>query len=168
MTVDVAGEIQSGFEPVADAFLRNFEESQEVGASYALYVDGHKVVDIWGGVCDEESGAPYDERTLQVVFSSTKGATAACAHLLAQRHLLDLDALVTAYWPEFGASGKGQIPVRWLLSHQAGLATLDAKLTRDEAMSWDPVIHASRNRRHFGSPDVRMAITPAHLWPFDR
>ena len=152
MTVDVSGEVQSGFEGVADAFLRNFQESQEVGASYALYVDGHKVVDISGGVRDEQSGTPYDGQTLQVIFSSTKGATAACAHLLAQRGLLDLDAPVVAYWPEFGASGKEHIPVRWLLGHQAGLATLDVKLTREEALSWDPVIHALEQQAPLWEP----------------
>ena len=141
MTVEVGGHVEPGFEAVRDAFANNFEEHGEVGASYAFYVDGSQVVDIWGGVRDD-TGAPYDDDTLQVVFSSTKGATAACAHLLAQRGLLDIDAPVVAYWPEFGQAGKEHIPVRWLLSHQAGLPTIDAKLTREEALAWEPVIHA--------------------------
>lgn len=74
--------------------------------------------------------------------STTKGATAICAHLLAQRGLLDLDAPVVRYWPEFGANGKEEIPVRWLLSHQAGLPVVDGPLTFEQACAWDPVIRA--------------------------
>jgi CubicO group peptidase (beta-lactamase class C family) len=142
MGMEVHGEVAAGFERVVDAFAQNFEELGEVGAAYTLYVGGRAVVDIWGGVRDERSGAPYDAETLQVVFSSTKGAAAACVHLLAQRGEIELDAPVARYWPEFGGSGKEAIPVRWLLSHQAGLATLDARLTRDEALSADAVVRA--------------------------
>jgi CubicO group peptidase (beta-lactamase class C family) len=129
MAVEVGGYVEPGYERVRDAFANNFVEHGERGASYAFYVDGAKVVDIWGGV-REDTGAPYDENTLQVVFSSTKGATAVCAHVLAERGLLDIDAPVVTYWPEFGQGGKESIPVRWLLTHQAGLPTVDARLTR--------------------------------------
>ena len=125
MSIEVGGHVEPGFEGVRDAFANNFEEHGEVGASYAFYVEGAKVVDIWGGVRTDTGGA-YDDDTLQIVFSSTKGAAAACAHLLAHRGLLDVDAPVVTYWPEFGQAGKEHIPVRWLLSHQAGLPTVDA------------------------------------------
>jgi len=165
MTVEVEGHVEPGFEAVRDAFANNFEEHGEVGASYAFYVDGSKVVDIWGGVRDD-TGAPYDDTTLQIVFSSTKGATAACAHLLAQRGLLDIDAPVVAYWPEFGQAGKEHIPVRWLLSHQAGLPTIDAKLTREEALAWEPVIHALEVQAPYWEPGTMHgyhALTYGHL-----
>jgi CubicO group peptidase (beta-lactamase class C family) len=129
MSIEVGGFVEPGFEGVRDAFANNFVEHDERGAGYAFYVDGAKVVDIWGGT-RTDTGAPYDADTLQVVFSSTKGATAICAHLLAERGLLDVDAPVAEYWPEFGQAGKQDIPVKWLLTHQAGLPTLDAKLTR--------------------------------------
>ncbi len=166
MGVEVGGHVEPGFEGVRDAFANNFVEHGEVGASYAFYVEGSKVVDLWGGVRDEATGAPYDSETLQVVFSSTKGATAACAHLLAQRGLLDIDAPVVAYWPEFGQAGKEHIPVRWLLSHQAGLPTVDAKLTREEALAWEPVIHALEVQAPYWEPGVAHgyhAITYGHL-----
>jgi CubicO group peptidase (beta-lactamase class C family) len=165
MGVEVGGHVEPGFEAVRDAFADNFTERGEVGASYAFYVEGTKVVDIWGGVRND-TGAPYDDQTLQIVFSSTKGATAACAHLLAQRGLLDIDAPVGTYWPEFGQAGKEHIPVRWLLSHQAGLPTVDAKLSREEVLAWEPVIHALEVQAPLWEPGVAHgyhAITYGHL-----
>lgn len=165
MTVDVGGAVEPGYERVRDAFARNFAEHGEVGAGFAFAVDGQLVVDLWGGV-RTDTGAPYDAETLQVVFSSTKGATAACAHLLVQRGLLDIDAPVVTYWPEFGQTGKEQIPVRWLLSHQAGLPTVDATLTRAEALAWDPVIEALESQAPLWEPGAAHgyhAITFGHL-----
>ena len=165
MSVEVGGHVEPGFERVRDAFANNFVEHGEVGATYSLYVDGAQVVDLWGGVRDD-TGAAYDGDTLQIVFSSTKGATAACAHLLAQRGLLDIDAPVVEYWPEFGQAGKEHIPVRWLLSHQAGLPTVDAPLTRDEALAWEPVIHALEVQAPYWEPGTMHgyhALTYGHL-----
>src|SRR3954469_25822377 len=85
MVVQVDGLVEPGFEAVRDAFVRNFDEHGEVGAGFSLPVEGRKVVDIWGGVADQDSGRAYDEDTLQLVFSTTKGATAPCLHLLVQR-----------------------------------------------------------------------------------
>jgi CubicO group peptidase (beta-lactamase class C family) len=138
----IGGSVEPGFEKVRDAFERNFAEHGEVGAATALYVAGHKVVDLWGGFADRDAGTPYVEDTLQLVFSSTKGATAACANLLVQRGELDLDAPVAQYWPEFKANGKEGITVRWLLCHKAGLPYVDAEVTFEEALAWDPVIEA--------------------------
>jgi CubicO group peptidase (beta-lactamase class C family) len=142
MSVQVEGHVEPGFEGVRDAFARNFTDHGDVGAGFCLHVEGRKVVDLWGGVRDAASGQAYDEDTLQLVFSTTKGATAACANLLAQRGLLDVDAPVSTYWPEFAQSGKEDIPVRWLLCHKAGLATIDKQLALPEALAWDPVIEA--------------------------
>jgi CubicO group peptidase (beta-lactamase class C family) len=139
---EIGGDVEAGFERVAEAFERNFAEHGEVGAAAAVYVGGRKVVDVWGGIADRDRGTPYTEDTLQLVFSSTKGATAACANLLAQRGELDLDAPVATYWPEFKEAGKGDIPVRWLLCHKAGLPYVDAALTLEETLAWDPVIRA--------------------------
>ncbi len=136
----VDGLVEPGFERVADAFAANFAEHGEVGAGFCLHVEGRKVVDVWGGYADETSGRPYDEDTLQLVFSTTKGATAVCANLLAQRGELELDAPVARYWPEFAGAGKETIPVRWLLCHKAGLPTYDAILPLEDALDWDPAI----------------------------
>lgn len=166
MSVEVGGTVAPGFEPVRDAFARNFEEHGEVGAGYALYVAGEKVVDVWGGVADRATGAPFTDDSLQLVFSTTKGATAACANLLAQRGELDVDAPVAEYWPEFAQAGKAGIPVRWLLCHKAGLPTVDAKLTAEEVFAWDPVIHALEVQAPFWEPGTAHgyhAITYGYL-----
>ena len=136
----IDGTTAAGFEEVRDVFERNFDEHGEVGAAFAVYVDGEPVVDLTGGVTTDDT--TYDDRTLQLVFSSTKGATALCAHLLAQRGELDLHAPVVEYWPEFGAEGKDQIPVSWLLSHKSGLIDTTATMTHDEMLDWDAVASA--------------------------
>ncbi len=139
---EIGGSVEPGFEGVAEAFTRNFADHGDIGAATAVYVGGKKVVDLWGGTADVDTGAPYTEDTLQLVFSTTKGATAACANLLADRGELDLDAPVATYWPEFKAAGKEEIPVRWLLTHQAGLPYVDASVSYEEMLEWDPVIRA--------------------------
>ena len=138
---EIRGSVEAGYEPVREAFERNFVENGDIGAGFCLYVDGAKVVDLTGGVRDTD-GTAYDDTTLQLVFSSTKGVTATCAHLLAQRGELDLDAPVADYWPEFSAAGKADIPVRWLLSHQAGLVDVDRAMTVEEALDWTTVCDA--------------------------
>ncbi len=139
----VHGYVEEGWGKVADAFLANFDGSPgEIGAACCVYAGGRPVVDLWGGLADREANRPWGEDTIALVASTTKGATAICAHLLAQRGELDLDAPVVKYWPEFGAAGKEHIPVRWLLSHQAGLPIVDGPLTFEEACAWHPVIRA--------------------------
>jgi CubicO group peptidase (beta-lactamase class C family) len=137
---EVEGYVESGFEGVRRAFEKNFEEHGEVGAAFALHVDGKKVVDLWGGVADAKTGRPYTEDTLQLVFSTTKGATAMCANKLIERGELDVDAPVAQYWPEFAQNGKEKIPVRMLLNHQAGLYTVDEAPRYADTIRWDPII----------------------------
>lgn len=152
---EIGGHVEPGFEGVAEAFRANFEEHGEVGAATSVYLHGRKVVDLWGGIADRDTGAPYGEDTLQLVFSTTKGATAACANLLVQRGDLDLDAPVARYWPEFKANGKDDIPVRWLLCHKAGLPYVDAQLTFEEALQWDPVIRALEAQAPIWEPGTK-------------
>lgn len=149
----VHGHVEEGWGKVADAFRANFEGNPgEVGAACCVYVRGRPVVDLWGGLADSETQRPWNKDTIALVASTTKGATAICAHMLAQRGELDLDAPVVKYWPEFGANGKDQIPVRWLLSHQAGLPIVDGPLTFEEACAWDPVIRALEAQRPLWKP----------------
>jgi CubicO group peptidase (beta-lactamase class C family) len=137
---DIHGWTADGFERVRDAFAANFTEQAEVGAGFAAYHRGQKVVDLWGGVADPATGRPWEEDTVILVFSTTKGATAVCANRLAEDGRLDVDAPVRTYWPEFAAAGKDDMPVRHLLCHQAGLAWTDGTMTLDDALAWDPVI----------------------------
>ncbi|MFF5976480.1 serine hydrolase domain-containing protein [Streptomyces sp. NPDC012769] len=132
--MDVRGTVAAGFEPVRDAFLRNFEQRGERGAAVAVYRDGTKVVDLWAGTRDVDGEAPWAVDTAQVVRSATKGVTAAVPLLLHQRGQLDLDAPVATYWPEFKAAGKDRVTVRQLLAHRAGVPVLDRPLTLSEAV----------------------------------
>ncbi|MFI8966300.1 serine hydrolase domain-containing protein [Streptomyces sp. NPDC053493] len=132
--MDVQGTVAAGFEPVRDAFLRNFEERGERGAAVAVYRDGAKVVDLWAGTRDVDGAAPWAVDTAQIVRSATKGVAAAVPLLLHQRGQLDLDAPVGTYWPEFKAAGKDRVTVRQLLAHRAGVPVLDRPLSLAEAV----------------------------------
>ena len=166
-TPNVHGHVEDGWGKVADTFRANFEGNPgEAGASCCVYAGGRPVVDLWGGFADSASKRPWNEDTIAQVASTTKGATAICAHMLAQRGELDLDAPVVKYWPEFGAAGKDQIPVRWLLSHQVGLPVIDGPLTLEEAYAWDPVIRALEAQKPLwkpGTEHVYHAMTFGYL-----
>ncbi|MEU2283109.1 serine hydrolase domain-containing protein [Streptomyces sp. NPDC013178] len=139
--MDVNGAVAEGFEPVREAFVRNFEVLGDRGAAVAVYRDGRKVVDLWGGSRDVNGGAPWERGTAQIVRSATKGVAAAVLLLLGQRGELDLDAPVGAYWPEYKAAGKEWTVVRDLLAHRAGVPVLDRPLTPAEAA--DPELGAA-------------------------
>ena len=152
---EIDGWVAPGFEGARDAFRANFDEGREVGAAFSAFHKGRKVVDLWGGVADQESGAPWEEDTLMLVFSTTKGMTAVCANKLAQEGKLDTDAPVATYWPEFAANGKADISVAQLMSHQAGLAWIDGTMTAEEALSWEPVIEALQNQHPHWEPGTQ-------------
>jgi CubicO group peptidase (beta-lactamase class C family) len=134
------GTVAEGFEPVREAFVRNFEVLGDRGAAVAVYRDGHKVVDLWGGTKDVDGTAPWERGTAQIVRSATKGVAAAVLLLLHQRGELDLDAPVGTYWPEYKAAGKERTLVRHLLAHRAGVPVLDRPLTPEQAA--DPTLGA--------------------------
>lgn len=123
-----------GFEAVADAFRRNFTDRGEVGAAFAAYRDGALVVDLWGGVADPATGHRWESDTVQLIFSGTKGLTAACVLLLVERGVVDLDAPLARYWPAFGAAGKAAITVADVLSHQARLPGVQEAFTDEDML----------------------------------
>jgi CubicO group peptidase (beta-lactamase class C family) len=139
---EIQGTVAPGFEPVRDAFARNFSEHGEVGAACCVYRHGEPVVDLWGGLADRDTARPWQRDTLAIVFSTTKGITAACVHRLAEQGRLDLDAPVARYWPEFAANGKSRITIADVLTHRAGLAAVEGDLSLDEVCAWDPVCAA--------------------------
>ncbi|MEW6269803.1 MAG: serine hydrolase domain-containing protein [Thermodesulfobacteriota bacterium] len=153
--VHLQGFVAPGCEPVREEVVRNLAERGDVGAACCVYHRGVPVVDLWGGVADPATGRPWREDTLQLVFSCTKGVTAICVLLLAERGLLDLDAPVARYWPEFAAAGKDKIPVRWMLSHRAGLAAIDGSFTLEQALAWDPVVTALAAQAPAWEPGTR-------------
>ncbi|MBL8684195.1 MAG: beta-lactamase family protein [Myxococcales bacterium] len=121
------GTYDRAFAPLAERFAKQLE-TQEVGASLCVYHRGERVVDLWGGFSNVQTGARWQSDTRALVFSVTKGLAAMATLLLTDRGELELDAPVAAYWPSFAKAGKGAITVRTLLNHRAGLAVLDKRL----------------------------------------
>lgn len=153
--MEVHGSCDPRFQQVRQEFERNFLERGEVGASVCVTVQGQTVVDLWGGFVRPETQTPWTAETISIVFSSTKGATALCAHILASRGKLDLDAPVTTYWPEFGQAGKADIPVKMLLNHQAGLPAVRAPLPQGAYANWDFMVNALAKEEPFWEPGTR-------------
>ncbi len=141
-----------GFDAVREAFANNFAEHGEVGAAIAVYRHGEPVVDLWGGWYDADREREWDVNTLVNVFSTTKGLAAFCAHRLAEQGRLDFDAPVAEYWPEFAAAGKQDMPVRYLLSHRAGMAAVRRDITLDEMFDWDTITTALAEQEPWWTP----------------
>src|SRR5882757_11402151 len=125
----IGGGVDEGYGKVADVFRRNLRSGQEVGAAVAVYRDGRKVVDLWGGFRNGHTQAPRQQDTLVNVFSTTKGVASLAIAVAASRGLIDYDAKVADYWPEFAQAGKAAVTVRQLLGHQAGLVAIKPPLT---------------------------------------
>lgn len=152
---EIQGGTAEGWGRVADAFRDNFEHHRELGAACTVYAGGRVVADLWGGIADSRSGRPWKQDTVAVVWSTSKGAAAICAHMLIERGELDPDAPVARYWPEFAAAGKEDLKVRWLLSHQAGLPVVDTRLTFDDVCAWEPVIRALEAQKPLWTPGTQ-------------
>jgi CubicO group peptidase (beta-lactamase class C family) len=117
------------FAAVRACFESNFGELREIGAAVAVYLDGHKVVDLWGGLRERTGAKPaWTQDTLVNVYSSTKGLAALCVQQLIDRGQLDPEAPVARYWPEFERAGKGDVSLNVLLSHAAGLPAITRRL----------------------------------------
>ncbi len=136
MTNTISGTCDPRFEAVRTQFRANLDNGLDVGASVALVLGGELVVDLWGGTIDD-AGTPWAEDTLINVWSTTKTMTALCVLILADQGEIDFDAPVAKYWPEFAANGKGNVLVRHLMSHTAGLPGWDTPLTVDDILDWE-------------------------------
>lgn len=137
MSQRVDGLVTPRFGSVADAFNDNFERRGDTAASCVVYADGVPVLDIWAG---ETGRGAWTPDTRSVVFSASKGVTTVCLLMAVERGFIELDALVTKYWPEFAEHGKETTTVRHLLAHQAGLVAPAVDLTADDLRAWDPVV----------------------------
>jgi CubicO group peptidase (beta-lactamase class C family) len=149
---EINGFCDARFERVAQEFAKNFQQRDEVGASVCVTLEGEPLVDLWGGIARPATNALWKEDTISVVWSSTKGATSLCAHILASRGKLDLDAPVAQYWPEFAQGGKEAIPVKMLLNHQAGLAGVRDLLPPGAFFNWEGMIHALERQEPWWKP----------------
>jgi CubicO group peptidase (beta-lactamase class C family) len=140
--IEIQGSCDPRFARVHEVFSENFRLRDEVGAAVAVALDGQLVVDLWAGHHDRERTRAWQRDTLVNVYSTTKGVTALAAHRLVDEGKLDLDAPVAKYWPEFAQAGKGGLPVRWLLSHRAGLPAVRKLLPNEALYDWEAMTSA--------------------------
>jgi CubicO group peptidase (beta-lactamase class C family) len=155
--IQVSGFVKPGFEPVWATFNENFSNKGELGASCCIYYQGEKVVDLWGGVRNKTTGDPWEENTMALVFSTTKGMSAMAIALAHSRGWLDYEETVCAYWPEFAQQGKDKITIRQLLGHQAGLFALDAIIDRSVVTDLDRLAEILANQKPAWKPGTRQA-----------
>jgi len=147
--------VSTGFDAVRAAFAENFSRRHELGGACCVYHRGEKVVDLWGGVRDARDGSPWREDTLVLVYSTSKGLAAMTLALLNSRGLLDYDELVATYWPQFAQAGKGDVTVRQLLGHEAGLPVVDERLDPTVLADFDRLADAIARQRPAWAPGTR-------------
>ncbi len=163
---EIQGRCDARFARVKEEFAAAFARGDELGAAVSITLEGQPVVDLWAGFADAEKTRPWEHDTLVNVYSTTKGITAICALRLVDQGKLDLDAPVAEYWPEFAAAGKQRIPVRWLLSHQAGLPAVREPLPPDAYYRWDLMARSLAAERPWWEPGTQHgyhAITYGYL-----
>jgi len=164
--VEIHGLCEPRFEAVKKAFTRNFEEGMEVGASFAVTINGKYVIDIWGGYKDKEKTQPWEKDTICNVYSTTKVPTVLCTMMCVDRGLLDLDEKVAKYWPEFAQNGKENILVRQILSHTSGLAGIEEEIPSKAYYDWDKIVNLLAAQKPWWEPGTKSgyhAITHGYL-----
>jgi CubicO group peptidase (beta-lactamase class C family) len=134
---DISGMCDAKFEGMREVLSTNIDSGEDLGASVAVTVDGEFVVDMWGGWVDEARIIPWNENTLTNVWSTTKTMGALCALVLVERGLLDVDAPVATYWPEFAANGKENVLVRHVMSHTSGVSGWAQPVVFEDILDWD-------------------------------
>jgi CubicO group peptidase (beta-lactamase class C family) len=163
----VHGAVAKGFEAMRIAFEENFERRNELGAACCVYHHGEKVVDLWGGVRDKTTGAPWEEDTMVIVWSATKGLAAMTLAMAHSRGWLDYEERVCTYWPEFAQHGKETITVRHLLAHQAGLFAINERVDRDVVTNLDELEKVLARQKPAWPPGERQAYHALSLGFFE-
>ena len=154
---NVEGQVSRGFEPVREVFADNFARRRELGGACCAYHRGQKVVDLWGGIRNKQTSEPWEQNTMVIVYSATKGLAAMTLAIAHSRGWLDYEERVCAYWPEFAQQGKERITVRQLLAHQAGLYALDEPLDRSLVADLDRLAIVLGRQKPAWEPGTRQA-----------
>src|SRR5512143_1417283 len=155
--VNIEGHVSAGFEAVRDGFAENFFRRNELGGACCVYYRGEKVVDLWGGVRNKQTGEPWEEDTMILVHSTTKGLSAMTLALAHSRGWLDYDSPMCRYWPEFAQNGKERITIRQLLAHQAGLFAFDEPMDRAVFADLDRLAVVLARQKPAWEPGTRQA-----------
>jgi len=155
--VEIHGFCDERFHRVGETFAYHFEKGLEVGASLAITVDGEYAVDLWGGHTSYTREETWGRDTIVVVYSTTKIMTSLCALMLVDQGNLDLDSPVAKYWPEFGQAGKEGLPVRYILSHSAGLPGFDEPIPYEALYDWDRIVGILARQKPWWEPGTASA-----------
>jgi CubicO group peptidase (beta-lactamase class C family) len=153
----VQGHVSRGFEAVREAFAENFVRRRELGGACCAFYRGEKVVDLWGGIRNKQTGEPWEHDTMVIVYSATKGLAAMALAIAHSRGWLDYEERVAHYWPEFAQHGKERITVRQLLAHQAGLFALDEPVDRSVVADLDRLAVVLARQKPVWEPGTRQA-----------
>jgi len=152
----VEGEITDDrFAPLLNVFKENFETRGEKGASLCITHEGKTVVDLWGGSANPREEKPWDQDTLAVIFSCTKGALALCANMLIDEGKLDPYAPVSELWPEYGVAGKENTTLQMMLDHTSGVPVFQEQVPKDALCNWDWAVDALARQEPFFEPGTR-------------
>jgi CubicO group peptidase (beta-lactamase class C family) len=155
--IAISGFVKPGFKAVREAFVENFERHNELGAACCVYHRGEKVIDLWGGIRDKASGEPWEEDTMVLVFSATKGLSGLAMALANSQGLFDYDERISKYWPEFAQQGKDEITIRQLLAHQAGLFAFDELVDKSTIADLDRLAAVMARQKPAWEPGTRQA-----------
>jgi len=155
--ITVEGYVRHGFESVREAFAENFTRLHELGGACCAYYRGEKVVDLWGGIRNKQTGKPWERDTMVVVHSASKGLAAMTLAVAHSRGWLDYDERVCTYWPQFAQHGKEPITVRQLLAHQAGLFAIDEPVDRSVVADLDRLALILARQKPAWEPGTRQA-----------
>lgn len=155
--VTVEGHVSRGFEAVRETFADNFVRRGELGGACCACDKGEMVVDLWGGIRDKQSGEPWEQDTMVLVWSASKGLAAMTLALAHSRGWLDYEQYVAAYWPEFAQQGKEKITVRQLLAHQAGLFAFDEPVDQHVVADLDRLAVVLARQKPAWEPGTRQA-----------
>ena len=153
----VEGHVSPGFEAVGETFAENFTRRRELGGACCVYHNGEKVVDLWGGIRNKQTGQPWEHDTMVVVHSASKGLAAMTLAIAHSRGWLDYEERVSVYWPEFAQQGKERITVRQLLAHQAGLFAIDEPVDRSTVADLDRLAIVLARQKPAWEPGTRQA-----------
>jgi len=153
----IQGYVHNGFEKVGEEFEENFARRGELGGACCAFVHGEKVVDLWGGIRNKQTGEPWEENTMVIVWSATKGLAAMTLAIAHSRGWLDYEERVCTYWPEFAQKGKDRITVRQLLAHQAGLFAFDEQVDRSVLADLDRLAVVLARQKPAWEPGTRQA-----------
>jgi CubicO group peptidase (beta-lactamase class C family) len=160
--VDLHGDCDPRFAAVRKTLAENFAARGEIGSAVCVYRDGKKVVDLWGGFKDTQRREPWRADTMAIIYSISKSLCALCVHILADRGLVDLEAPVATYWPEFAQGGKGAVKVRHIISHNCGVCFADAAKP-DDIYDRDAMIRTLEVQELAWPPETKGAYNTVNI-----